>query len=105
MRALVRSRLLALAWADVEALVHQDWLVARWLVRVLLEAQRAAQHHTARLVSHGVPGRLEAMLRELAEDGELWVAEVPSGHGGRCDVRWMTPPSASASAGRWCSTG
>jgi CRP/FNR family transcriptional regulator, cyclic AMP receptor protein len=67
-RALLRSRLLALPWADVEALVHQDWTVSRWLVRVLLEGQRAAQLHTGRLVSHGVPGRLEAVLAELAEE-------------------------------------
>jgi CRP/FNR family transcriptional regulator, cyclic AMP receptor protein len=47
-----------------------------WLVRRLLEAERQAQHHTGALVAHGVPGRLEAVLRELGERYGRW---QPSG--------------------------
>lgn len=66
-KALLRSHLLVLAWTEVEELVHEDWVVARWLIRRLLENQHHAQHHTAQLLALGVPGRLEAVLRELAE--------------------------------------
>jgi CRP/FNR family transcriptional regulator, cyclic AMP receptor protein len=71
-KAMLRSRLLVISSAGIEELMRRDLAVAVWLVRRLLEAERRSQHHTADLLAHGVPGRLEAMLRELGQRYGRW---------------------------------